>query len=252
MRAPPATPWACPRPLWAAGQHGGFVRGRPTRSPPPQDLCERHEKGVLHKHQRALHKYSLMRRQMSAAVHSQQPEAVQQLESRIVEVRPAGACPGASWMPGWAGGGAGPGREGGRCAAWAARGPGARGPLRVQQESTVQTTELRHAFSLYCLHQETQLVHACLPLTAHLLGAFVDSQIQGHKEVGSPHRPARPPLWLTLKNGLGELWGGPSTVQTDPLCGWSARCAVVPCGGGGAAGLQRAISHPLEGPGSQG
>lgn len=63
----------------------------------------------------------------------------------------------------------------------------------MQQESTVQTTELRHAFSLYCLHQETQLVHACLPLTAHLLGAFVDSQIQGHKEVGSPHHPARPP-----------------------------------------------------------
>nr|KAF6448927.1 sorting nexin 8 [Rousettus aegyptiacus] len=122
-----------------------------------KDLCERHEKGVLHKHQRALHKYSLMRRQMSAAVHSQQPEAVQQLESRIVE-----------------------------------------------QESTVQTTELRHAFSLYCLHQETQLVHACLPLTAHLLGAFVDSQIQGHKEMSK--------VWDDLKPKLHCLFTGPNST----------------------------------------
>ena len=57
-------------------------------TPHPQDLCERHEKGVLHKHQRALHKYSLMKRQMmSAAVQSREPESVEQLESRIVEVR---------------------------------------------------------------------------------------------------------------------------------------------------------------------
>lgn len=54
---------------------------------PAQDLCERHEKGVLHKHQRALHKYSLMKRQMmSAAVQSREPDSVEQLESRIVEV----------------------------------------------------------------------------------------------------------------------------------------------------------------------
>ena len=60
---------------------------------------------MLHKHQRALHKYSLMKRQMmsaavqsrepesverqmmSAAVQSREPESVEQLESRIVEVR---------------------------------------------------------------------------------------------------------------------------------------------------------------------
>ncbi|OWK11172.1 SNX8 [Cervus elaphus hippelaphus] len=54
-----------------------------------KDLCERHEKGVLHKHQRALHKYSLMKRQMmSATAQSREPESVEQLESRIVEVRP--------------------------------------------------------------------------------------------------------------------------------------------------------------------
>ncbi|KAJ8792720.1 hypothetical protein J1605_019540 [Eschrichtius robustus] len=101
-----------------------------------KDLCERHEKGVLHKHQRALHKYSLMKRQMtSAAAQNREPECVEQLESRIVE-----------------------------------------------QENMIQTMELRNYFSLYCLHQETQLVHVYLPLTSHILGAFVSSQIQGHKE----------------------------------------------------------------------
>lgn len=49
--------------------------------------------------------------------------------------------------------------------------------------------ELRSHFSLYCLHQETQLVHVYLPLTSHILGAFVNSQIQGHKEVGPPQPP---------------------------------------------------------------
>lgn len=65
-------------------------------APRPQDLCERHEKGVLHKHQRALHKYSLMKRQMvSAAVQSREPESMEQLESRIVQVRPQGV--GVGW-----------------------------------------------------------------------------------------------------------------------------------------------------------
>lgn len=68
---------------------------------PAQDLCERHEKGVLHKHQRALHKYSVTKRQMlSAAVQSREPDSAQPLESRIVEVLLAG------------GGGRGAGRPG--------------------------------------------------------------------------------------------------------------------------------------------
>lgn len=120
-----------------------------------KDLCERHEKGVLHKHQRALHKYSLTRRQMmSATAQSREPEAVQQLESRIVE-----------------------------------------------QESAIQTMELRNYFSLYCLHQETQLVHVYLPLTSHILGAFVNSQIQGHKEMSK--------VWNELAPKLSCLFAGP-------------------------------------------
>lgn len=52
-----------------------------------------------------------------------------------------------------------------------------------QQESAIQTMELRNYFSLFCLHQETQLVFIYLPITSHILGAFVNSQVQGHKEV---------------------------------------------------------------------
>lgn len=65
-------------------------------------------------------------------------------------------------------------------------GPVHRSALCLQQENVIQTMELRNYFSLYCLHQETQLVHVYLPLTSHILGAFVNSQIQGHKEVSHP------------------------------------------------------------------
>lgn len=52
-----------------------------------QDLCERHEKGVLHEHQKALQKYSVIKRQvMSAAVQTKEQVSVEQLESRIVQV----------------------------------------------------------------------------------------------------------------------------------------------------------------------
>ncbi|EPQ18396.1 Sorting nexin-8, partial [Myotis brandtii] len=139
-----------------------------------QDLCERHEKGVLHKHQRALHKYSLMKRQMSAAVHSHEPESVEQLESRIMEVLGHGDIMGGI----------------------------------VEQENAIQTMELRNHFALFCLHQETQLVHAYLPLTSHILGAFVSSQIQGHKEMSK--------VWNDLKPKLHCLFSGPASALTPP------------------------------------
>ncbi|XP_069425745.1 sorting nexin-8 isoform X11 [Ovis canadensis] len=119
-----------------------------------RDLCERHEKGVLHK-------YSLMKRQMvSAAARSRGPESVEQLESRIVE------------------------------------------------ESVIQTMELRNYYSLYCLHQETQLVHAYLPLTSHILGAFVNSQVQGHKEMSK--------VWNDLQPKLRCLFVGPHSAPAPP------------------------------------
>ncbi|XP_077306137.1 sorting nexin-8 [Lithobates pipiens] len=128
-----------------------------------KDLCERHEKGVLHKHQKALHKYSLMKKQMmSATVQNKEAESVEQLESRIVE-----------------------------------------------QENAIMIMELRNYFSLFCLHQETQLIHIYLPLTSHILGAFVNSQIQGHKEMTQ--------VWNELKPKLNCLFVGSSGLATPPL-----------------------------------
>ncbi|KAL7979286.1 hypothetical protein Chor_015310 [Crotalus horridus] len=128
-----------------------------------KDLCERHENGVLHKHQRALHKYSMMKKQMmSATVQNKEPDSVEQLESRIVE-----------------------------------------------QENAILTMEQRNYFSLYCLHQETQLIHIYLPLTSHILGAFVNSQIQGHKEMST--------VWNELKPKLSCLFAGTSSVLMLPL-----------------------------------
>lgn len=60
-----------------------------------------------------------------------------------------------------------------------------------QQENAIQTMELRNYFSLFCLHQETQLIFIYLPITSHILGAFVNSQVQGHREV-------RPNVWKWL------------------------------------------------------
>ncbi|KAJ3600968.1 hypothetical protein NHX12_031941 [Muraenolepis orangiensis] len=118
-----------------------------------RDLCERHEKGVLHEHQKALQKYSVMKRQMmSATAQSKEQVSVEQLESRI-----------------------------------------------VQQESAIQTMELRNYFSLFCLHQETQLIFSYLPMTYHILGAFVKSQVQGHAEMGE--------VWNDLQPKLGFLFG---------------------------------------------
>ncbi|XP_072299114.1 sorting nexin-8a isoform X2 [Eucyclogobius newberryi] len=123
-----------------------------------KDLCERHEKGVLHEHQRALHKYGMMKRQMMSATVQPKEQSVEQLESRI-----------------------------------------------VQQENAIQTMELRNYFSLFCLHQETQLIFAYLPITSHILGAFVNSQVQGHKEMGE--------VWTELQPKLGCLFGRNNGVK---------------------------------------
>ncbi|XP_052406514.1 sorting nexin-8-like [Carassius gibelio] len=127
-----------------------------------RDLCERHEKGVLHEHQRALQKYGVMKRQMlSATVQPKEQVSVEQLESRI-----------------------------------------------VQQENAIQTMELRNYFSLFCLHQESQLIFTYLPITSHILGALVDSQVLGHKEMGE--------VWQDLHSKLKSLFGD-GNGQSPPL-----------------------------------
>ncbi|XP_048846234.1 sorting nexin-8a [Brienomyrus brachyistius] len=128
-----------------------------------KDLCERHERGVLHEHQRALQKYSVMKRQaMTAAAQPKEQVSVEQLESRI-----------------------------------------------VQQENAIQTMELRNYFSLFCLHQETQLVFTYLPMTSHILGSFVTSQIQGHHEMGE--------VWNDLRPKLSCLFGNNNSIPSSPL-----------------------------------
>ncbi|XP_041134400.1 sorting nexin-8-like isoform X1 [Polyodon spathula] len=128
-----------------------------------KDLCERHEKGVLHDHQRALQKYSVMKRQMmSATVQSKEQVSVDQLESRI-----------------------------------------------VQQENAILTMELRNYFSLFCLHQETQLIYTYLQIIAYILEAFVKSQIQGHREMSV--------VWLDLQPKLSCLFGASNGVLPSPL-----------------------------------
>ncbi|XP_059414536.1 sorting nexin-8-like isoform X2 [Carassius carassius] len=127
-----------------------------------RDLCERHEKGVLHEHQRALQKYGVMKRQMlSATVQPKEQVSVEQLESRI-----------------------------------------------VQQENAIQTMELRNYFSLFCRHQESQLIFTYLPITSHILGALVDSQVLGHKEMGE--------VWQDLHSKLKSLFGD-GNGQFPPL-----------------------------------
>uniref|UniRef100_A0A4W3IHS7 Sorting nexin 8a n=1 Tax=Callorhinchus milii TaxID=7868 RepID=A0A4W3IHS7_CALMI len=138
-----------------------------------KDLCERHEKGVLHEHQRALQKYTSMKRQMmSVTVQSKEPLSVEQLESRI-----------------------------------------------VQQENAILNMELRNYFSMYCLHQETQLIHIYLHITSHVLTAFIDSQIQGHREMCEVWNDLKPKLGCLLPNGTPSppvsprpgAWHNPST-----------------------------------------
>jgi len=50
-----------------------------------QELCERHEKGVLKDHQNSLHKMQQIKKRQIAAQAKGQEQAVDQLESKIVE-----------------------------------------------------------------------------------------------------------------------------------------------------------------------
>ena len=53
----------------------------------------------------------------------------------------------------------------------------------LQQESVIANVELRSAFSLHCMHVETQLVNAHLELLASVISNLVTVQLRGHSEV---------------------------------------------------------------------
>ncbi|XP_067298908.1 sorting nexin-8 [Pseudorasbora parva] len=94
----------------------------------------------------------------------------------------------------------------------------------TQQENTIINMEMRSYFSLLCLHQETQMVFTHLPLVTSILGTFVHSQIQGHKEMGD--------VWGELHPKLKELFestneaSSRSSSQTHTSRGQKT-CAVI-------------------------
>ena len=103
-----------------------------------QDLCERHEKGVLKDHQNSLHKMQQIKKRQISAQAKGQEHMVDALESKIVD-----------------------------------------------QETDISNMENRNYFSLHCLQMETQLVHANMKMLAVALRQMVNSQVEGHQEVGT-------------------------------------------------------------------
>jgi sorting nexin-8 len=73
----------------------------------------------------------------------------------------------------------------------------------MEQESVIANVELRNAFSLHCLHLETQLVHAHLEILAAVLGTLVAVQIRGHSEVGITVKQ-----WYDLNIKLRKILNG--------------------------------------------
>ncbi|XP_030634909.1 sorting nexin-8 [Chanos chanos] len=79
----------------------------------------------------------------------------------------------------------------------------------AQQENAIVTMEMRSYFSLHCLHQETQYVFMYLPHMLQVLGDFVHSQIQGHKEMHE--------VWSELHPKLTKLYEGTNKTPMCPL-----------------------------------
>ncbi|XP_063234264.1 sorting nexin-8-like isoform X2 [Bacillus rossius redtenbacheri] len=70
----------------------------------------------------------------------------------------------------------------------------------MEQENVIANVELRNAFSLHCLHVETQLVHAHLEILATVLCTLVSVQKRGHSELAAVWEQIQP----TVENCLPE------------------------------------------------
>lgn len=55
----------------------------------------------------------------------------------------------------------------------------------LAQENVITNMELRSDFSLYCVHIETQLVHAYLETLSSILNSLVSLKIRQHSEVNT-------------------------------------------------------------------
>ncbi|XP_054282836.1 sorting nexin-8-like [Macrosteles quadrilineatus] len=62
----------------------------------------------------------------------------------------------------------------------------------LAQESMIASVEQRAAFSLHCVHMETQLVHAQLEVLAGVLNTLVDVQANGHAQLAGIWRAIHP------------------------------------------------------------
>ena len=55
----------------------------------------------------------------------------------------------------------------------------------LEQEGLLASMEARSYFSLFCINEETQLVHAYMELMATTLQSLVLVEMQGHKDVSN-------------------------------------------------------------------
>ncbi|CAG0920401.1 unnamed protein product [Notodromas monacha] len=102
------------------------------------ELCNRHEKNLLHDHQRAVQKIMEMKkRHFKGLVQGKAADqGASRLEARILE-----------------------------------------------QESLLASMESRSYFSIFCINEETQLVHAYMELMSTTLESLINVEMQGHKDL---------------------------------------------------------------------
>lgn len=74
----------------------------------------------------------------------------------------------------------------------------------LAQENVIASMELRAAFSLHCVHLETQLVHAHLEILATVLNTLVAVQMRGHSDLAEVWKLIHPTVLKCLpdKNTL--------------------------------------------------
>ncbi|XP_049853020.1 sorting nexin-8-like isoform X4 [Schistocerca gregaria] len=77
----------------------------------------------------------------------------------------------------------------------------------MEQESVIANVELRNAFSLHCLHMETQLVHAHIEILACVLSTLVSVQIRGHSELAEVWELIQPTIVKCLPENSQHLNG---------------------------------------------
>lgn len=76
----------------------------------------------------------------------------------------------------------------------------------LAQENVISNMELRSDFSLYCVHMETQLVHAYLETLSSILNSLVSLRIKAHGEVSEFWKriPGKIAEYLSVEENLAN------------------------------------------------